>query len=115
MRELTQIKRTRNQRKGTVHVIKLKGLEKMPIMMAPSKTIDPASAAFDVSKHTRFMSAFLEKEVAEKVTINLEWPKDKWMLLLQSMLGGKAREVSLFYHEREQISQSCKESCCEGL
>ena len=29
----------------------------------------------------------------EKITTSLEWPRDVWMLLLQSVLVGKAREV----------------------
>ena len=115
VRELTQIKRTRNQGKAIVHATKIERISKDTCNDGTIQDNRPSFNCFDVSKHTRFMSALVEKEVAEKVTTNLEWPKDKWMLLLQSMLEGKAREVSLFCHEHEQSSQSCKESCCDGL
>ena len=47
------------------------------------------------------MLPFQEKEVDkyflhfEKVATSLNWPKGVWMLLLQSVLVGKAREVYL--------------------
>ena len=54
---------------------------------------------FDVTKHIRLVSPFQEKEVDkyflhfEKVAENLNWPKEHWTLLLQSVLIGKAREI----------------------
>ena len=54
---------------------------------------------FDVTKHIRLVPPFLEKEVDkyflhfEKVAENLNWPKEHWTLLLQSVLIGKAREI----------------------
>ena len=54
---------------------------------------------FDVTKHIRLVPPFQEKEVdkyflhSEKVTENLNWPKEHWTLLLQSVLIGKAREI----------------------
>ena len=54
---------------------------------------------FDVTKHIRLVPPFQEKEVDkyflhfEKVTENLNWPKEHWTLLLQSVLIGKAREI----------------------
>ena len=54
---------------------------------------------FDVSKHIRFVPPFQEKEVDkyflyyEKIATSLEWPRETWTLLLQSVLTGKAREV----------------------
>ena len=54
---------------------------------------------FDPTKYMKFVPQFREKEVDqyflhfEKVATNLKWPKDKWTLLLQSVLVGKAREV----------------------
>ena len=54
---------------------------------------------FDVTKHIRFVPPFQEKEVDkyflhfEKVPENLNWPKEHWILLLQSVLIGKAREI----------------------
>ena len=52
---------------------------------------------FDVTKHIRLVPPFQEKEVDkyflhfEKVAENLNWPKEHWTLLLQSVLIGKAR------------------------
>ena len=54
---------------------------------------------FDVTKHIRLVLPFQEKEVDkyflhfEKVAENLNWPKEQWTLLLQSVLIGKAREI----------------------
>ena len=54
---------------------------------------------FDVTKHIRLVPPFQEKEVdkyflhVEKVAENLNWPKEHWTLLLQSVLIGKAREI----------------------
>ena len=54
---------------------------------------------FDVTKHIRLVPPFQEKEVDkyflhfEKVAVNLNWPKEHWTLLLQSVLIGKAREI----------------------
>ena len=57
------------------------------------------SAGFDISKHIRFVPPFQEQEIDkyflhfEKVATSLEWPRDIWTLLLQSVLVGKAREI----------------------
>ena len=54
---------------------------------------------FDVTKHIRLVPPFEEKKVdiytsyTEKVAENLNWPKEHWTLLLQSVLIGKAREI----------------------
>ena len=54
---------------------------------------------FDVTKHVRLVPPFQDKEVDkyflhfEKVAENLNWPKEHWTLLLQSVLIGKAREI----------------------
>ena len=63
---------------------------------------------FDVTKHIRLVPPFQEKEVDkyflhfEKVAENLNWPKEHWTLLLQSVLIGKAREI---------YTQLCVEQC----
>ena len=63
----------------------------------------PTSASrcteFDVSKQIRFVPPFQEAEVDkyflhfEKIASSLEWPKEMWILLLQSVLLGKVREA----------------------
>ena len=58
-----------------------------------------SSQHFDVAKHIKLVPPFKEKEVDqyflhfEKIATNLNWPKDNWSMLLQSVLIGKAREV----------------------
>jgi len=67
-----------------------------------TKTTTSASSAFDISKHIRFVPPFQENEVDkyflhfEKVATSLEWPKDVWTLLLQSVLVGKS-QISISY------------------
>ena len=69
--------------------------EREPTTPAPVHQV----STFDVSKHIKFVPPFQEKEVDkyflhfEKIATSLEWPQDSWMLLLQSVLIGKAREV----------------------
>ena len=54
---------------------------------------------FDVTKHVRLVPPFQEKEIDKyflyfkKIAENLEWPKEHWTLLLQSVVIGKAREI----------------------
>ena len=69
--------------------LKLRELER-----ATTAPAGPA-APFDISKHIRFLPPFQEKEVDkyflyfEKVATSLTWPKEVWMVLLQSVLVGK--------------------------
>ena len=76
--------------------LRLKELEKTK---EPTTSIGHEATTFDVSKHIRFVPPFQEKEVDkyflhfEKIATSLEWPRGVWMLLLQSVLVGKAREV----------------------
>ena len=73
------------------HELKMAGLGKHP----PS---DRASA-FDPDRIIRLVPPFQEKEVDtyfahfEKVADSLNWPKESWVLLLQSVLVGKAQEI----------------------
>ena len=56
---------------------------------------------FDVTKYIRFVPPFNEKEVDkyfllfEKVANDIDWPLNKYTILLQSVLKGKASEVYL--------------------
>ena len=73
------------------HELKMAGLGKH----SPS---DKASA-FDPARNIRLVPPFQEKEVDkyfahfEKVADSLNWPKESWVLLLQSVLLGKAQEI----------------------
>ena len=57
------------------------------------------SSAFDPARNIRLVPPFQEKEVDkyfahfEKVADSLNWPKESWVLLLQSVLVGKAQEI----------------------
>jgi hypothetical protein len=56
---------------------------------------------FDISKHVRFVPPFQDKEVDnyfllfEKVAKDLNWPLDKYTILLQCVLKGKACDIYL--------------------
>ena len=73
------------------HELKMASLGKQ----SPS---DKASA-FDPARNIRLVPPFQEKEVDkyfahfEKVADSLNWPKESWLLLLQSVLVGKAQEI----------------------
>ena len=75
------------------HELKMASLGKHP----PS---DKASA-FDPARNIRLVPPFQEKEVDkyfahfEKVADSLNWPKESWVLLLQSVLVGKKRTYSI--------------------
>ena len=74
--------------------LRLKQLE----MQDNSGTRD-SSVKFDPTRHVKLVPSFQEKEVDkffahfEKVAKSLDWPKEVWTLLLQSVLIGKAQEV----------------------
>ena len=73
------------------HELKMASLGKQ----SPS---DKASV-FDPARNIRLVPPFQEKEVDkyfahfEKVPDSLNWPKESWVLLLQSVLVGKAQEI----------------------
>ena len=57
------------------------------------------ASVFDPARNIRLVPPFQEKEVDkyfahfEKVADSLNWPKESWVLLLQSVLVGKAQEI----------------------
>ena len=73
------------------HELKMASLGKHP-------SSDKASV-FDPARNMRLVPPFQEKEVDkyfahfEKVADSLNWPKESWVLLLQSVLVGKAQEI----------------------
>ena len=77
------------------HELKMASLGKHP----PS---DKASA-FDPARNIRLVQPFQEKEVDkyfahfEKVADSLNWPKESWVLLLQSVLVGKPKKFMVPY------------------
>ena len=70
---------------------------KMPSLGKHSPSDRPS--AFDPARNIRLVPPFKEKEVDkyfahfEKVADSLSWPKESWVLLLQSVLVGKAQEI----------------------
>ena len=56
-------------------------------------------SSFDATKNIRLVLKFEEKEVNryflhfEKIANSLKWPKESWILLLQSVFVGKGREI----------------------
>ena len=79
--------------------VKLRELEVRVTRSSPASLDGSGAPPFDVSKHIKFVPDFRETEVDkyflhfEKVAKSLKWPEEKWTLLLQSSLVGKAREV----------------------
>ena len=77
--------------------LRMKELE-MHNMTVKRQPLD-SGAHFDVIKRIRLVPPFQEKEVDkyflhfEKVAENLNWLKEHWTLLLQSVIIGKAREI----------------------
>ena len=63
------------------------------------QTPSDKASAFDPARNIRLVPPFQEKEVDkyfahfEKVADSLNWPKESWVLLLQSVLVGKAQEI----------------------
>ena len=80
--------------------LRMKELETpLPRARSPVEPTSRRPAMFDVSKHIKLVPPFQEREVDkyflhfEKIATSLEWPREVWMLLLQSVLIGKAREI----------------------
>ena len=77
--------------------LRLRELEARPT--GPTPTPTGGSTGFDGSKHIRLVPPFQEEEVDkyfihfEKIATSLEWPREVWTILLQSVLVGKAREI----------------------
>jgi len=77
--------------------LRLKELEAPSRPSVTKRNVEPPH--FDISKQIRFVPPFQEKEVDkyflhfEKIATSVDWPKDVWTLLLQSVLTGKAREI----------------------
>ena len=78
--------------------LKMKELELEGKSKSKPLPLDPGKS-FDVTKHIRLVPPFQEKEVDkyflhfEKVAENLKWPRERWTLLLQSVVIGKTREI----------------------
>ena len=82
------------------HELEMKELE-LQLKLGSDATCNTEkySAKFDVTKYIKLVPPFQERDVEkyflhfEKVAGNLKWPKEYWVMLLQSVLVGKAREI----------------------
>ena len=80
------------------HEYEMKKLE-VQLKLGSDPCVEKYSAKFDVTKHIKFVPPFQQADVDkyflhfEKVAGNLKWPKEYWVMLLQSVLVGKAREI----------------------
>ena len=98
--------------------LRIREIEMQERANQPKQTIE---YNFDVTKHIRLVPPFQEKEVDkyflhfEKVAENLNWPKEHWTLLLQSVLIGKAREIyTQLGVEQSQHYETVKELILKG-
>ena len=89
-REMEEQERDRQER-IEIEKEKLQFELKMIVLEYQGKTLPlDTYKTFDVTKHTRLVPPFQEKEVDkyflhfEKVAENLKWPKEHWTLLLQN-------------------------------
>lgn len=82
------------------HELEMKKLE-LQLKLGSDATCNTEkySAKFDVTKYIKLVPPFQGRDVDkyflhfEKVAGNLKWPKEYWVMLLQSVLVGKAREI----------------------
>ena len=80
------------------HEFEIRKLE-LQLKLGCDPGVEKPSGKFDVTKHIKFVPPFQQADVDkyflhfEKVAGNLKWPKEYWVMLLQSVLVGKAREV----------------------
>ena len=77
----------------------LKRMELESVGNRPSEADLGHNGGFDAARNIRLVPKFSEQEVEnyfvsfEKVATSLQWPKEYWSLLLQSVLVGKAQRV----------------------
>ena len=80
------------------HELEMKKLE-LRAKLGSDLSVENSTAKFDVTKYIKFVPPFQQTDVDkyflhfEKVAGNLKWPKEYWVMLLQSVLVGKAREI----------------------
>ena len=99
--------------------LRVRELDSPPVVAPPRSA---SASQFDRSKHIRFVPPFQEKEVDkyflhyEKIATSLDWPRETWTLLLQSVLTGKAWEVySALSVEKSSQYNAVKTAIMKGL
>ena len=100
-RELRELELKAEQEKALLEAEKEAAAREHELKMASLGKQSPSDKAgvFDPARNIRLVPPFQEKEVDkyfahfEKVADSLNWPKESWVLLLQSVLVGKAQEI----------------------
>ena len=100
-RELRELELNAEQEKALLEAKKEAAAREHELKMASLGKQSPSdkASAFDPARNIRLVPPFQEKEVDkyfahfEKVADSLNWPKESWVLLLQSVLVGKAQEI----------------------
>ena len=100
-RELRELELKAEQEKALLEAEKEAAAREHELKMASLGKQSPSDRAsvFDPARNIRLVPPFQEKEVDkyfahfEKVADSLNWPKESWVLLLQSVLVGKAQEI----------------------
>ena len=100
-REKRDLELKAEQQKALLEAEKEAAAREHELKMASLGKHSPSDKAsvFDPARNIRLVPPFQEKEVDkyfahfEKVADSLNWPKDSWVLLLQSVLVGKAQEI----------------------
>ena len=83
------------------HEFEIRKLE-LQLKLGSDPGVEKSSAKFDVTKHIKFVPPFQQVDVDkyflhfEKVAGNLKWSKEYWVMPLQSVLVGKAREIYIY-------------------
>ena len=100
-RELRELELKAEQEKALLEAKKEAAAREHELKMASLGKHSPSdkASAFDPDRNIRLVPPFQEKEVDkyfahfEKVADSLNWPNESWVLLLQSVLVGKAQEI----------------------
>ena len=98
MQEKERQERLEREKMELQHQFEIRMLE-LQVKLGSDPSVEKSSAKFDVTKHIKFVPPFQQADVDkyflhfEKVAGNLKWPKEYWVMLLQSVLVGKAREI----------------------
>ena len=100
-REKRDLELKAEQQKALLEAEKEAASREHELKMASLGKHSPSDKAsvFEPARNIRLVPPFQEKEVDkyfahfEKVAESLNWPKESWVLLLQSVLVGKAQEI----------------------
>ena len=124
-RKLRELELKAEQEKSLLEAEKESATHEHELKMASLGKQSPSdkASAFDPARNIRLVPPFQEKEVDKyfdyfvKVADSLNWPKESWVLLLQSVLVGKAQEIygslsveqsSNYEHVKEAILKAYK-------